>query len=183
LCDRLVDVFARAEMALKLEYRQAAACLGEIIEGGTLGPASDEAYEVGCATILMRVGPVGDMPGLSKCVRVQLLPLRTSETETRLSFRWVATGISGALFPALDADLDLVPAPEQTSTLVVKARYEPPLGPMGGRLDRVLIGRAADLTLAALLRRLAQALTAPERQSVPSGAGADFGPALGAEGL
>jgi hypothetical protein len=170
-------------MALKLEYRQAAARLAEIVEEGTLGPASDEAYEVGCATILMRVGPVGDMAGLSKCVRVQLLPLRTTEKGTRLSFRWVATGISGSLFPALDADLDLVPAPEQTSTLVVTARYEPPLGALGERLDRVLIGRAADLTLSSLLRRLALSITAPERESVPFGAHPDFGSALGEERL
>lgn len=170
-------------MALKLEYRQAAACLGEIIEGGTLGPASDEAYEVGCATILMRVGPVGDMAGLSKTVRVQLLPLRTTENETRLSFRWVATGISGALFPALDADLDLVPGPEQTSNLIVKARYEPPLGALGERLDRVLIGRAAELTLTALLRRLAMSLTASERETVPFGASRNLRPELGQECL
>lgn len=166
-------------MVLELEFREAAARLTELLAGDTLGHASDEAYEVGCATILMRVGPVGDTAGLSKRVRVQVLPVHPTETGIRLSFRWVATGISGCLFPALDADLDLVRATDQTSTLILNARYQPPFGALGQRIDRVLVGRAADLTLAALLRRLALSLTPPEHQSVPQGATLGLRPSLG----
>lgn len=164
-----------------MEYAEATARLTELLAGDTLGHASEEAYEVGCATILMRVGPVGDAAGLSKRVRVQVLPVRSTESGMRLSFRWVATGIGGCLFPALDADLDLVPATEQTCTLILNARYQPPLGALGERIDRVLVGRAADLTLAALLSQLSLSLTTPERESVPLEAIVESRPSFGEE--
>jgi hypothetical protein len=153
-----------------LDYPEAAARLIELLEGDRLGQASNEAYELGGTAIFLRVGPMGDRAGLSKRVRVQMLPPHTTETGMRLSFRWMATGISGHLFPALDADLDLVPSAAQTSTLILNARYQPPLGALGEEIDRVLLGRAAELTLAALLHRLAVSLTAPEREPVPPAA-------------
>ena len=57
---------------------------------------------------MTRVGPFGETAGLSKRVRLELLTLRRVDHGVRLQLLWVATGATGQLFPALDADLDLL---------------------------------------------------------------------------
>ncbi len=122
-----------------------------------LAVASNEAYEAGMV-VLVRVGPFGDLPGASKKVQLQLLDPVPTETGIRLPLRWIATGASGHLFPALDADLEFSAVNARTSELQITARYEPPLGPLGARLDRALLRLAAEATLRSFLRHLTNAL-------------------------
>lgn len=118
---------------------------------------SDDAYSAGLQT-LTRVGPFGDTPGLSKKVLVETLEPREIGSGVRIPFRWVATGRSGAWFPALDADLEVTAADAQNCTLSINAAYTPPLGAAGAGLDRIVLHRAARATMRSLLRGLARAV-------------------------
>jgi hypothetical protein len=90
---------------------------------------------------------------------VELLPPRQVERGVRLPLRWVATGATEQLFPALDADLDLLAVDEQHCALSINAVYDPPLGAVGAGIDRILLHRAARATMRALLRELGHTLT------------------------
>jgi hypothetical protein len=122
-----------------------------------LDKLSDDAYQEGMAT-LARVGPFGDASVLSKTVRVETLDPRTIAGGVRIPFRWVATGRTGNLFPALDADLDVRSIDEQRCTLSINAAYTPPLGTAGAGLDRLVMRRTAQATMRALLRGLGRAV-------------------------
>jgi hypothetical protein len=151
-------VFLAEEMVLGLPLERAAGGLRAVITSGRLGDVSDRAYGTGL-TILTRVGPHGDLPGLAKSVRVQLLEPRVREGEVMYPVRWVATGLLGSLFPALDADLTLAPADPARTRLSIMACYRPPLGAAGTHLDRLLLHRAARATIRSFLAATAKAVT------------------------
>lgn len=123
-----------------------------------LDEVSDGAYAAGLVA-LSRVGPFGEVAGLSKTVRLQLLDPLPIEHGVRLQLRWVATGAAGQLFPALDADLDLLAVDEQNCVLSINAVYAPPLGALGAGIDRLVLHRAARATMRALLREWGRSLT------------------------
>ena len=70
---------------------------------------SEGAYGDGL-TGLVRAGPLGAVPGVSKLVEVHFLEVATRGESAVLALRWEATGPGGRLFPALDADMSLTPA-------------------------------------------------------------------------
>jgi len=109
--------------------------------------------------VLTRVGPFGETAGLSKKVRLETLTPRQVDQGVRPPLCWVATGATGQLFPALDADLDLLAVDEQHCALSINAVYDPPLGAFGAGIDRILLHRAARATMRALLRELGHTLT------------------------
>ncbi len=75
-----------------------------------------------------------------------LLPVSWRSTEPR------------ALFPMVEADLQVAPLGRDLTQLSVNARYEPsPSGP-GMGLDRTLLHRVAEAVIGDLLRRVASAL-------------------------
>jgi hypothetical protein len=77
---------------------------------------------------------------------------------------WTAQG-AGHLFPELNADLVLSKAGSHTTSLTLKATYQPPLGPLGRLVDRALLGRVAEATVADWMDRLAEALSSDARVS------------------
>ena len=105
-----------------------------LIHENTLLTASRHAYGEGQAAV--RVGPVGDAPGLSKLVDVQFRDLVTRGDNVLLTLRWEASGGRGGLFPALDADITLSPSGEHACVLRLDGAYRPPLGGIGAGLDR-----------------------------------------------
>ena len=136
--------------------------LVRIVDGGGLDRVSRDAYE-GALTRLIRVGPFGDVPGISKLVRVRFLrPVKRDSTRT-IWLRWEATGLASGLFPALDADLSLAAEGQDKTRLTLKGSYRPPLGRLGVGLDRVFMHRVASATFSALLRSIADALAEPEQ--------------------
>ena len=147
-----------------LELPIAAACaikrLHHVIASQRLDDLSDLAYEKGLVT-LARVGPFGAVPGLSKAVRLQMLEPQLIKGGVRVPLRWVATGATGQLFPALDADLDLTGVAERRCALSVNAVYSPPLGAAGASIDRLLLHLAARATMRSLLRGLGHSLSDP----------------------
>ena len=105
---------------------------------------------------VMAVGPGPGGPAME--VTVRLLPGRREGEGLVVPLRWEVTGPTGALLPALDANLKLVAVDAATSRLSVMGRYEPPLGRLGATIDRAAPSRVASATMTALLRKLATQL-------------------------
>jgi hypothetical protein len=102
----------------------------------------------------MRVGPADAVPGTSRLVRVRFTePSRHDGTMT-VGLRWEAVGVTGRLFPALDADIRLTDDDDGVR-VTLTGSYRPPLGLLGVELDRLVLRTVATATIRALLTRLA----------------------------
>jgi hypothetical protein len=94
-------------------------------------------------------------------VEVQTRELVTRDGTAILALRWQAWDPAGGIFPALDADLTLVPDPPAT-LLKLAGAYRPPPGNAAARLDRAVVHQAASATIASFLSRIAEALAASD---------------------
>ena len=151
-------MFVAHELITSVSFPVACARLRTLLREGWLGAASEDAYRHGYITVI-RVGPLADHLGASKRVRVRFLdPVSHNETLT-VGVRWEATGITGALFPVFDGDINLAPAGEQATRLTLVGVYRPPLDRLGATLDRLILHRLATATIRALLERIADAVT------------------------
>ncbi len=151
-------MFVSGEIRLEIAFRDALARLAGLAVAGWLRTASAEAYgESGAA--LARVGPLGGVPGLSRLVEVRFSKLAVHDGHAVLPLRWEATGAGGALFPALDADITLVPAGERASALRLSGVYRPPLGAFGAGLDRAVFNRVAIATIRRFMGSAGDAMT------------------------
>jgi hypothetical protein len=138
-------VFATHEVRIHAPIDAVSARLAHLLNWGALHGLSTAAYEGGLDTLL-RVGPLGATWGLSRLVRVRTLePVRRGE-RTTIAMRWEATGVTGELFPALDAQLTLKPDGDQRSRLELVGSYRPPLGRAGAALDRAIMAHRNTLT-------------------------------------
>lgn len=154
-------MFVAHHITLDVGFRPAQARLANLVCGRGLNGASQAAYEAGLAGVI-RVGPFGEVPGASKLVQVRFLdPVCHAEALT-VGLRWEATGLTGGLFPVLDADISLVPEGEQKTRLALAGAYRPPLGSFGAGLDRAILNRVAAATIRTLLRSVANALARSE---------------------
>jgi hypothetical protein len=160
-------MFVGDEVVLGLSFRSAPARLANLAHGGSLTSASQEAYADGLAGVI-RVGPLGAVPGMSKLVQVRFRDLVTRDATALLALRWEATGPGGGLFPALDADITLTPAGDQATRLTLAGAYRPPLDSLGAGLDKAILHRVATATIRSLLSRVADALA--DREGAADGA-------------
>ena len=102
-----------------------------------------------------KVGP--SVGGHAKEVRLVIGTAEIHRTGLVYPISWTAVGAS-ALFPRLTGELVLSHVgPEQTK-LLLEATYQPPLGPLGRVVDRVVLGRFAESTVKNWVDRLAEAL-------------------------
>jgi hypothetical protein len=159
-------VFIHASLELPIPVANAVERLCPELCQQRLVEASGVAYQAGIMK-LSRVGPFGDVRLLSKAVRVEMLEPLPVQDGVRVQFRWVATGVTGQLFPMLDADLDIIACDEQGCVLSIRAVYTPPLGPGGAGVDRLILHRVARSTMRSLLRGLGRSLTDPAPTAVP----------------
>lgn len=157
-------MFIHATLELPIPAATAINRLCPALRCDHFGELSDKAYEAGLVT-LARVGPFGDVPGLAKTVRLQMLEPHMVDNVMRVPMRWVATGATGQLFPALDADLDIATIDEQRCEISIRAVYTPPLGAVGAGINSMLLHRAARATIRSLLRGLGRSLTSPDTVS------------------
>jgi hypothetical protein len=155
-------MFVGDEVILGISFGSAQARLANLAHHGALTSVSEGAYGDGLAG-LIRVGPIGAVPGVSKLVEVCFRDLVTHDDTALLTVRWEATGPGGGLFPALDADITLSPAGEQATRLTLAGAYRPPLAGLGAGLDRAILHRVATATIRSLLSRMADALADPDR--------------------
>ncbi|HVB41115.1 MAG TPA: hypothetical protein VNF47_00235 [Streptosporangiaceae bacterium] len=131
--------------------------------GGWLTQASGDAYDSGLVGLL-KVGPLGDLPGMSKLVRVYAREPVAHDGSSVLTLRWEATGAGGGLFPALDADITLTPEGEDGSLLTLDGAYRPPFAGLGAGLDRAVLHRVAKATVRSLLSRIAEVISQPDEE-------------------
>ena len=153
-------VFISAEVRLDVGFNAAQVRMANLIRGGLLRRACDDAYhDLGAG--LARVGPLGTAPGQARLVAVRFTDMAVHEDFAVVAIRWEATGPGGALFPALDADLKLTPAGDEATMLAVSGAYRPPLGGLGAGLDRALLHRVAQATIRAFTHQIGAAIAHP----------------------
>lgn len=131
-----------------------------------LVPLAAAAMDEGEA-LRLRVGPLGALPMLGKTVSCEIGQALTRGDMTVVPLTWTATSTPG-LFPVLSADLEIAPLGLQLTQLTIHGRYEPPLGAVGRRLDRLLMHRIAEATVRAFLVRLVSTLAAEPGTPAPS---------------
>jgi hypothetical protein len=149
-------MFAAGQQIIDVPFGIAQSRLASLMRGDRLNKASDEVYQHS-ADDLLRVGPFGDKPGASRLVRVQFTDPAYRDDAMRVGLRWEAVGVTGGLFPALDADIVLSADGERTR-VALTGTYRPPLGPLGASLDRLVLGKVATATIAAFLTQVSAAL-------------------------
>ncbi len=149
-------MFVGDEVVLDVSFAVARARLADLAGNDLLRGASEDAYGAGI-TGLARVGTLG----LSKVVRVRVRELTEAGGGPGLAIRWEATGPGGGLFPALDADIRLARASDETTVLSLAGVYRPPLGTLGNALDRAALHRVAAATIRSFLGRVAAGITSP----------------------
>lgn len=101
------------------------------------------------------IGPAGR--GLRKRVQVALGPVVRQPSRTTLAMTWVPTG-AGALFPVLEAELEVGALGAGRAQLALNASYRPPLGTVGHAIDRALLHRVAEATVKDFLDQTGQAI-------------------------
>jgi hypothetical protein len=149
-------MFASAQQVIDVPPSAAQVRLTRLLNGGWLGQTSDEIYQRSTDD-LMRVGPFGDRAGPSRLVRVRFTDPAYRDDEVRIGLRWEAIGVTGGLFPALDADITMNTDGERTR-IKLTGTYRPPLGALGTGLDRLVLGKVAAATFAAFLDQVTSAL-------------------------
>jgi hypothetical protein len=153
-------MFTSQELVVDARFTAARQRLALMVNDGGLAGVSRDAYD-GVLTRLIKVGPLGDTPGVSKQVEVRLIGPVERDGITTVWLRWEATGPAGGLFPVLDADLVLRPEGLENTRLTLNGCYRPPFGRVGSGLDRAVLHRVAAATIRALLRGIADVLAEP----------------------
>jgi hypothetical protein len=145
-------MFAAHQLELPIGFAAARDKLAGLAEDGGLRGASQRCYD-GAAGHLLRVGPV------SKLVRISFLAPVYSDDAMSLGLRWEATGVTGGLFPVLDANITATRVSQQATRLTLVGSYRPPLGALGATLDKAILNQAGAATIRALLEDVADAMT------------------------
>jgi len=155
---RLTEVmFVSDARVLPVSFDDAAARLAGLAHGGWLRGLSENVYQGG-VEYLLRVGPLGAVPGTSRLVRVRFAEPVLRPAMMTVGLRWEATGVTGGLFPALDADIRLIDEDDDGVRVTLTGSYRPPFGALGDELDRLLLRSVATATIKALLAQIAAAL-------------------------
>ena len=102
---------------LDINTGAARARLGILARDGVLLGASEEAYGEGITGLVQLAGPAAGRP------RVGLENLAETDRRAHIALQWEAIAADGKLFAALDADLMLVPAGDQTTALALAGAY------------------------------------------------------------
>jgi len=171
-------MFVYDDKVLPVSFAVASSRLNELARGRLLDGLSERVYHGG-VEYLLRVGPAGAVPGASRLVRVRFASPVYRDQAMTVALRWEATGATGALFPALDADIRISDEGGHRTRVTLTGSSRPPLGALGDRLARLLLRAVATATIRTLLTRIAVALEgAPAEASEPD---APWQPDLGPE--
>jgi len=161
-------MFVSDERVLPVSFDDAAARLAGLAHGGWLRGLSENVYQGG-VEYLLRVGPLGAVPGTSRLVRVRFAEPVPRPGMMTIGLRWEATGVTGGLFPALDADIRLIDDDDGVRATLTGS-YRPPFGVLGVELDRLLLRSVATATIKALLTQIAAALEGTAGQAADDAA-------------
>jgi hypothetical protein len=146
-----ISMIVQAHAVAALAYPQSTERVGRFLAAGDLDAAAATAVADQQA-VLVRAG----VAGITKQVAVQALSPVYGPARTRFAIRWLATGPAGPLFPALDGNLELYPAGDARTAISLTGCYEPPFGRSGAVVDRLVMRRVAEATLAEFLHDLVE---------------------------
>jgi hypothetical protein len=153
-------MFLTDESKLHICFATTRARLAALTRDGGLTSVSARAYGEGFIG-LARTGPFGPMRGLSRLVMVHFGAWVDGDGSATLPLRWQATGPSGGLFPALDANITLTPDGEESTMIRLDGAYRPPLGRLGARIDEVVLHQVAKSTIHSFITQIADGITSP----------------------
>jgi hypothetical protein len=159
------NVFVADHVLLDVGFDAARRQLRRLAGDGVLLGASEYGYGAGITGLAQKAGLVAALAHLAGVEPGDLMETRGC---ARLSLRWQVTGPDGALFPALDAELTLSPAGEETAVLTLAGVYRLP-DQAGAGLDPAILRCFAGVTIRSFMARLACALTHPAGTAVPAG--------------
>ena len=140
-------MFVSGEHALDVSIGVAELRLADLVSWVAGWPVLRTWLTGGGIDQLVRVGPFGDMPGVSRLVRVQFVDPVYRDGAMTVGVRWEAAGAAGGLFPVLDANIRLSGDDRQSSRVVLTACYRLPLGTIGAGLDRLVLHKVAAATI------------------------------------
>jgi hypothetical protein len=120
-------------------------------------PGLAEAADVRGEMLMAEVGFGGPGRRIEKQVEIELREPIRFPSRTVVPMSWRATGPT-ALFPQLEADLEVAALGPGRTQIAVSARYRPPLGLVGKAVDRALLHRVAEATVKDFLDRVACSL-------------------------
>jgi hypothetical protein len=172
------NMFVGDHILMDVGFDSARRQLERLARDGVLLSASEHAYGAGITGLVETAGLAA---GTSRLVGVQPGDLLETEGCARLWLRWEAIGSDGTLFPALDADLTLSPAGENTTVLTLAGVYRLPEH-AGAGLDPGIVRCFAAITIDSFIARLACALMHPAGSAVPAGRAGQNSPRHGPEG-
>jgi hypothetical protein len=121
-----------------------------------LTDGASDAYADG-ERLLFIVSPSAGEARVRKRVQIDLGAAYARGEGFVVPLSWWATGAQ-RLFPTLDADLEVMPMGPDQAMLTLMGRYQPPLGPVGRGLDRLLLHRVAESCVRSFLHRAAASL-------------------------
>ena len=151
---------------LDADFRAARARLEIAAGDGMLLWASEVTYGEGITGLVKLAGPAA---GLTRLAGVRLDDLAQTFNCAHVPLRWEAIAADGKLFTALDADLMLVPAGDQITTLALAGAYRPQPGRAGAELDRAIARRCVTAAISSFVGRVAGALVHPAGTAWPAG--------------
>ena len=169
------NVFVSDHILMDVCLDSATHQLGRLARDGVLLSASEYAYGAGINGLVEAAGLAA---GMSRLVGVWPGDLKETKGCARLWLRWEAIGSDGTLFPALDADLTLSPAGENTTVLTLAGVYRLPEH-AGAGLDPGIVRCFAAVTIDSFIARLACALMHPAGSAVPAGPAGQNSPCHG----
>ncbi|MGO9293214.1 MAG: hypothetical protein ACLP52_04900 [Streptosporangiaceae bacterium] len=171
-------MFVAEDMPLDVGFPVARAKLVMLADGQFWQRAAEEAYGTGMAAM---ADPDGPARPVGRLAEVRLGTQIETDEMIRLVVRWEAIGPDGTLFPALDADLTLVPdgehrcvlglagvlrpppvlAGQQAAVLALAGGYRPPGRLAAGDVHRESWHRCAPATVRGYLDRIGCVLSHP----------------------
>jgi hypothetical protein len=146
-------------------FRAARARLEVLASDETLSGAAEAAYGTGITHLTVAAGPAA---GLTRLAAAHLDQLAGTDGCAHISLRWEAIAADGTLFTALEADLMLVPAGDQHTTLALAGGYRPQPGPAGAGLDEAILRRCATVAIRSFVAQVAGALVHPAGTAGPA---------------
>ena len=153
-------MFIGTEIRLGIGFNAAQDKLADLARGGLLGRASGGAYDQWQAG-LAHTGPRGTMLGMYRIARVRVAEMVTHGDSALWPIRWEVTGTGGTLVPALDAEIKLIPAGEDTTVLAVSGVCRPPLARQTAGLDPAATHEVAQAMIQAFTSRIATDIADP----------------------
>jgi len=153
------NVFAADEILVAVHFAAVRCRLGRLAGDGVLLGAAEYAYGAGITGLVQMVGPAA---GMSRLAGVRAEDIAETPGRARLPLRWEAIGPDGAVYPALDAVLTLIPAGETTTLLTLEGVYRLPDEAEAG-LDPAIAQCFAAVAVRSFIAWLACALMHPDR--------------------